>query len=185
MWLIYALLSAIFAAGVAIVGRLGLKNIDSTLATTIRAVIMAVFLLIVSLLLKKFNNFSFNSFSSKDWWLITFFGIFGALSWLFYFFALKGGPATAVVAIDAFNLMKRFGLGISNKDFDSYKDGVAPDRLSGRILIKTEDSGRAYYVNPLTSIMEYLGRPQDAFKLLLNSSLGITNESIRKIDVGK
>ncbi len=104
MWLIYALLSAIFAAGVAIVGKLGLKNIDSTLATTIRAVIMAVFLLIVSLLLKKFNNFSFNNFSSKDWWLIIFSGIFGALSWLFYFFALKGGPATAVVAIDRLSM---------------------------------------------------------------------------------
>lgn len=104
MWLIYALLSAIFAAGVAIVGKLGLKNIDSTLATTIRSIIMALFLLIISLLLKKFHNFSFNNFSSKDWWLIVFSGIFGALSWLFYFFALKGGPATAVVAVDRLSM---------------------------------------------------------------------------------
>jgi len=88
-------------------------------------------------------------------------------------------------AVDAFGLMKRFGLGISNKDFSSYKDGVAPDKLSGRILIKPEDAGRAYYVNPITSIMEYLAKPQDAFKLLINSALGITNNSIRKIDVGK
>ncbi|HNV12953.1 MAG TPA: EamA family transporter [bacterium] len=104
MWLVYALLSAIFAAGVAIVGKLGLKNIDSTLATTVRSVIMAVFLLIVSFLLKKFQNFSFSSFSSKDWWLIAFSGIFGALSWLFYFFALKDGQATAVVAIDRLSM---------------------------------------------------------------------------------
>jgi bacterial/archaeal transporter family protein len=104
MWLIYALMSAVFAAGVAIVGKLGLKNIDSTLATTIRSVIMAMFLLIVSLLLRKLSNFSFSGISSKDWWLIVFSGIFGALSWLFYFFALKDGPATAVVAIDRLSL---------------------------------------------------------------------------------
>lgn len=43
MWLFYALLSAIFAAGIAIVGKLGLNNLDSTLATTIRSIIMALF----------------------------------------------------------------------------------------------------------------------------------------------
>ena len=105
MWIIYALLSAIFAAGVAIVGKLGLKNLDSTLATTIRSVIMALFLIIVSWSLKKFRNFDFHSLSGRDWRLFIFAGIFGALSWLFYFFALKHGPATPVVAIDRLSLV--------------------------------------------------------------------------------
>ena len=47
MWIFYALASAIFAALVAIFGKLGLKTLDSTLATTIRSVIMALFLLAV------------------------------------------------------------------------------------------------------------------------------------------
>lgn len=105
MWLIYAFLSSIFAAAVAILAKLGLKDIDSTLATTIRAFIMAVFLFLTSLFLKKFSGFSFNSFGSKEWLLIIFSGIAGALSWLFYFFALKYGFATKVVAIDRLSLV--------------------------------------------------------------------------------
>lgn len=105
MWLLYALLSSIFAAGVAIVAKLGLKNLDSTLATTIRSIIMALFLLVVSLSLKKFRNFDFQSLSHRDWLLIVCAGVFGALSWLFYFFALKNGPATPVVAIDRLSLV--------------------------------------------------------------------------------
>lgn len=112
MWIPYALLSAAFAAGVAIVGKLGLKTLDSTLATTIRSVIMAVFLLIVSLFLRKFRGFSWHDLSGKDWSLIVLAGIFGAMSWLFYFFALKHGPATPVAAIDRLSLVFVFVLAI-------------------------------------------------------------------------
>lgn len=105
MWIIYAFLSAITAALVAIFGKLGLKNVDSTLATTIRSVIMALFLVCVSLALKKFQGFSLNSLSSKDWLLIVLAGIAGALSWLFYFFALKIGPASQVAVIDRLSLV--------------------------------------------------------------------------------
>lgn len=112
MWIIYALLSAILAAGVAIVGKLGLKTLDSTLATTIRSFIMAAFLLLVSLFLRKFRGFNFHDLSNKDWLLIVIAGIFGALSWLFYFLALKQGPATSVVAIDRLSLVFVFILAL-------------------------------------------------------------------------
>lgn len=105
MWLFYAFLSAIFAAGVAIVGKLGLKTLDSTLATTIRSIIMASFLVIVSFLMHKFKDFSWSALSGREWALIVAAGIFGALSWLFYFFALKTGPATPVVAIDRLSIV--------------------------------------------------------------------------------
>ncbi len=105
MWLLYAFLSSIFAAGVAIVGKIGLKNIDSTLATTIRSIIMAVFLIILSLISDKFNGFSINSLSNNDWLFIILTGILGALSWLFYFFALKDGPVNGVVAIDRLSIV--------------------------------------------------------------------------------
>ena len=105
MWLIYAFLSAFTAALVAIFAKLGLKDIDSTLATTVRAIIMAGFLIIISFFLKKFQGFSIGTFSSRDWLLIALSGVAGALSWLFYFFALKYGFASKVVAIDRLSII--------------------------------------------------------------------------------
>ena len=105
MWLLYALLSSLTAALVAIFAKLGLKNIDSTLATTVRSLIMALFLVTVSLVLNKFRDFSLSSFSSREWLLIILAGIAGALSWLFYFLALKTGLASPVVAIDRLSLV--------------------------------------------------------------------------------
>ena len=104
-YIILALFSALTASLVAIFGKLGLKNIDPTIATTIRSLIMAGFLVIVSLFLKKFENFSLNLFASKDWLLIILAGISGALSWLFYFWALKFGPASHVAVIDRLSLV--------------------------------------------------------------------------------
>lgn len=105
MWLFYALLSALSAALVAIFAKMGLSGVDSTLATTIRGVIMALFLLLVSIALNKFDGFSFTSFSGRDWVFIILAGVAGALSWLFYFFALQKGPASGVVAIDRTSLV--------------------------------------------------------------------------------
>ena len=105
MWLIYAFLSAIAAAMVAIFAKMGLKNIDSTLATTIRSIIMAGFLCLIALSLKKFQGFSLSSFNQKEWLLIVLAGIAGSISWLFYFYALKEGMAGKVAAIDRLSLV--------------------------------------------------------------------------------
>ena len=83
---------------------------------------------------------------------------------------------------DAFQVMRNLGLGISNKDFNSF-GSKAPSRLSGKILLKVEDNGKAYYVNPVDLKMYYLGRPADAFQLMRELALGISNTNIRKIDV--
>ncbi len=105
MWIVYAFLSALTAALVAIFAKLGLKNIDVTLATTVRAIIMGVFLIMVAIVLRKFDGFTLASFSVREWTLITLSGIAGALSWLFYFFALKTGTASQVVAIDKLSVV--------------------------------------------------------------------------------
>jgi transporter family protein len=105
MWIFYSILSAVFAGAVAILGKLGLKGIDSTLATTVRSVIMAGFLVGVSALLGKLSGISTGMFSGKQWALIAGSGIAGALSWLFYFFALQNGNAGAVSAIDRTSLV--------------------------------------------------------------------------------
>ncbi len=98
IWIIYGLLSALFAALVAIFGKIGLQNIDSTLATTIRAVVMAGFLVLASLSIGKFSHW--NELDGRIMWFIVLSGVAGAMSWLFYFFALKAGPANGVVALD-------------------------------------------------------------------------------------
>lgn len=105
MWVVYAVFSAVTAALVAIFGKLGLKGVDSTLATTVRALIMGAFLLVVSALLGKFQGFSLRTFSQRDWILIALSGVAGATSWLFYFLALKAGLASAVAAIDRLSIV--------------------------------------------------------------------------------
>jgi len=85
---------------------------------------------------------------------------------------------------DAFAVMRSLGLGISNKNFASY-NGKAPARLAGRILLKVEDHGEAYYVNPLDLKMHYLGRPADAFSIMRSLGLGITNANLRQITVSE
>ena len=102
-WIGYALLSAIFAAAVAILGKIGLKDVDSTLATTIRATVMAVFLISAAAVLQKFSLVK--TISTQTLSFIIFSGIAGALSWLFYFLALKYGPATGVAALDRLSVV--------------------------------------------------------------------------------
>jgi len=102
-WIIFALFSAISAALVAIFGKIGVSHIDSTLATTVRAIIMALFLIIVSLVLGKFQLLK--TIDNKALSFIILAGISGALSWLFYFLALKLGPASGVAALDRLSVV--------------------------------------------------------------------------------
>ncbi len=100
MWLLLAFGSALFAALVAIFAKLGLSKIDSTLATTVRSIIMALFLFVLSVVLRKFDGFSLHDLTGKQWSYIVLAGIAGALSWLCYFAAIKLGNVPKVVAID-------------------------------------------------------------------------------------
>lgn len=102
-WIIYALLSAGFAALVAIFGKIGIKDIDSTLATTVRSVIMAIFLILVSFSLGKLQFIT--NFNNKALAFVALSGISGAISWLFYFLALKNGPASGVAALDRLSVV--------------------------------------------------------------------------------
>ena len=111
-WFWYALLSAICAALVAIFGKIGLSKLDSTLATALRAVVMAGITLFAALLLGKFKDFTWHTVSDKEWFWIVLAGVAGALSWIFYFYALKEGPAPAVAAIDRLSLLFVFILAV-------------------------------------------------------------------------
>lgn len=102
-WFLFALLSALFAGLVALFGKIGMKDIDSTLATTLRSFVMFAFLICMSFALGRFQNFPV--LSHKTILFIILSGIAGALSWLAYFFALKLGPASKVAVIDRLSIV--------------------------------------------------------------------------------
>ncbi|WP_239615173.1 EamA family transporter [Cohnella mopanensis] len=104
-WLVYALLSAAMAALVAIFGKIGLKDIDANSATAIRAVIMALFLLGVVVVQGKFMQLGEIFMQKKAMSFIVLSGVAGALSWLFYFLALKGGKVSQVGPIDKLSVV--------------------------------------------------------------------------------
>lgn len=102
-WIVFALLSAFFAALVAILGKIGISGIDTTLATTIRSFIMFLFLGGVSLYMGVFQNYK--QIDAKALTFIVLSGIAGATSWLFYFYALKKGPVAGVAALDRLSVV--------------------------------------------------------------------------------
>lgn len=86
---------------------------------------------------------------------------------------------------DAFSIMRNLGLGIKHNEIADYLNTKFPDRLSGKIMLDVEQKGEAYYVNPKDLKGYYLNKPTDAFRIMRESGLGITNSDIRKIDVGE
>lgn len=105
MWILYAIGSAVTAALVAVFGKIGLKDADPTLATILRGVVMALFLVIAGAALRKFSAVSFSSIDGKAWFFILLSALAGAASWLLYFLALKDGPASAVAVIDKLSVV--------------------------------------------------------------------------------
>ncbi len=83
---------------------------------------------------------------------------------------------------DAFQIMRSLGLGVSNSDINSFSLR-APSRLSGRILLKVQDKGQAYYVDPISLKLFYLGRPADAFSVMRLKGLGISNQDLATITI--
>lgn len=56
--------------------------------------------------------------------------------------------------------------------------------LKGKIILKVEANGEAYYINPSSQNMYYLGRPDDAFSVMRGQGVGITNINLEKIQIG-
>jgi len=98
-WIIYALLGAIFAAFSTIFAKIGLQGINSITVTTLRSIIMTLVIFIIFMLeIKDINNL-FN-LSNKDYIFIILSALFGAFSWIAFFYALKIGEASNVSIVD-------------------------------------------------------------------------------------
>ena len=104
-WLIYALLSAVSAAFVSIFGKIGLDGIDSSAATAVRAVIMALFLVCVMVAEGHTASLGDVFADRRALLFIALSGIAGATSWLFYFMALKTGRVSQVAPIDKLSVV--------------------------------------------------------------------------------
>ena len=101
-WLIYALLSAASASLVGIFGKLGMEEVDPTLATAVRSVVMTLFLVGVAAVLQKWSTL--HTIHGRALLMILCSGIAGAVSWLFYFRAIKAGTVSQVAPIDKLSM---------------------------------------------------------------------------------
>jgi transporter family protein len=102
-WLIYAFLSAIFAALVAILAKIGIKNVDSNVATAVRTLVILVFALGIVAAQGKLKDIG--KISSYSMLFLVLSGVATGLSWLFYFRALQLGNASQVAPIDKLSLV--------------------------------------------------------------------------------
>ena len=102
-WLIYALGSAIFASLTSILGKVGIENIDSTLGTAIRTIVVLIMAWIVVFVAKKQNTI--RDIDKNSWIFLFLSGIATGGSWLCYYRALQMGPASIVVPIDKLSIL--------------------------------------------------------------------------------
>lgn len=86
--------------------------------------------------------------------------------------------------VDAYGIMKNLSLGVSNDDFARIVS-TTTDRFKGLILLKPEDVGKAYYVNPVDKSINYIANATDAFYIMRKLSLGITSDNLKTIPIGK
>ena len=103
MWKLYALLSALFAALTAIFAKIGVKNINSDLATAIRTMVI----LIITWSIVLFGNHlgEIRNLNHRTLLFLLLSGIATGLSWLFYFKALQLGNASRVAPIDKLSVV--------------------------------------------------------------------------------
>ena len=102
-WLVWALLSAIFAAATALLAKVGVAGIDSNLATAIRTTVVFFFAWAVAIALEKHNAISL--IDRRSWIFLVLSGLCTGLSWICYFRALQLGPASSVAPVDKLSVV--------------------------------------------------------------------------------
>lgn len=98
MWWLFALLSAFFAALTTVFAKLGVKNVDSDLATAIRTVVILV--ISWTIVFFKGSASSISVLSRQNFLYLGLSGVATGLSWIFYFRALQLGKVSQVAPVD-------------------------------------------------------------------------------------
>lgn len=98
MWWIYALLSALFAALTAVLAKIGIKGVDTNLATAIRTVV--ILLVAWGIVFSRGGIETLPTLSRQNWIFLILSGVATGLSWIFYFKALQLGKVSQVAPVD-------------------------------------------------------------------------------------
>ena len=103
MWIIFAILSAVFAALTSILAKIGIEGVNSNLATAVRTIVvvlMAWFMVFIT-----GNQNGIVDISKKSWIFLILSGLATGASWLCYYKALQLGEASKVVPIDKLSIV--------------------------------------------------------------------------------
>ena len=128
MWKYYALLSALFAALTAIFAKIGVKDINSDMATAIRTSVILV--ITWGIVLFGTHMGEIKDISRHAWVFLILSGIATGLSWLFYFKALQSGEVSRVAPIDKLSVVITIFL-----SFILLKEPVSLKVIIGALLI--------------------------------------------------
>jgi len=86
---------------------------------------------------------------------------------------------------EAYNIMRDLGIGITNNDLNRVKkDNAFARRHVGKIFLQVEDLGQAHYIDFVGNV-HYLKDGEAAYQIMRDLGLGITNDDLRKIDIGE
>lgn len=103
MWMIFAVLSAVFAALTAILAKVGIEGVNSNLATAIRIIVVVIMAWGMVFLTHAQNGLA--EISKKSWIFLILSGLATGVSWLCYYKALQMGDASKVVPIDKLSVV--------------------------------------------------------------------------------
>ena len=103
MWLLFAILSSVFAAATSILAKIGIEGVNSTLATAIRTLVVVVMSWVMVLVTHTGGGIT--DISKKSWIFLILSGIATGASWLCYYKALSIGEASKVVPIDKMSVV--------------------------------------------------------------------------------
>lgn len=103
MWLIFAILSAVFAALTSILAKIGIEGVNSNLATAIRTVVVVA--MSWGMVFLTHAQTGIGSISRKSWIFLILSGLATGASWLCYYRALQTGEASKVVPIDKMSVV--------------------------------------------------------------------------------
>ena len=98
MWVLYAFASAVFAGTTSILAKMGIKDVDSHVATAIRTIVVLVFSWMMVFVVG--SQWTVNDISIKSYVFLILSGLATGASWLCYFKALQIGDVNKVVAVD-------------------------------------------------------------------------------------